>query len=58
MKADTHAWMFKVEGDFRSAGLLFTGSEWDTCAYHSQQAAEKSLKAMLCELDIDVSKHI
>ncbi|WP_369073744.1 HEPN domain-containing protein [Paenibacillus alginolyticus] len=50
--------MFKVEGDFRSAGLLFTGSEWDTCAYHSQQAAEKSLKAMLCELDIDVSKHI
>lgn len=48
-------WMDKAEGDLRSARLLLSVDppEPDAVAFHSQQAAEKYLKAYLVQLGIE-----
>ena len=48
----------KAEGDFKTAGhLLQSGNDFlDAVAFHSQQAAEKYLKAFLVWQQIEFSK--
>jgi len=43
------SWLFKAATDFRSAKKLMHGDDkiLDTAIYHTQQAAEKALKAFL-----------
>jgi HEPN domain-containing protein len=52
------AWLAKSEGDLRMsrAAIEVEDPLWDQCCFHSQQAAEKSLKALLLFLDSDVPK--
>jgi HEPN domain-containing protein len=58
MKRTTREWVGKAEDDYRVAAILARGSEpfHDQVAFHSQQSAEKYLKALLEELGIDVEK--
>ncbi len=50
-------WLFKAENDYESAKYLLTSPKplFDIAAYHTQQCAEKSLKAYLafCGQEID-----
>ena len=48
-EALARSWMVKAKGDLAVARLLIEGSEphLDSGVYHCQQAAEKSLKALL-----------
>jgi len=52
MKSDTdvaHGWLKKAGNDLKTAELLISaGGPMDTCCFHSQQAAEKAMKALLC----------
>lgn len=48
----THEWVFKAESDFDAADLTLHGREVpivDAVCFHSQQCAEKYLKAFLQE---------
>jgi HEPN domain-containing protein len=38
-------WLYKADEDLGSAQLLLSGSFYSTAIYHTQQAAEKALKA-------------
>jgi HEPN domain-containing protein len=51
-------WIRKAEDDFRAAGKLAAGSEPfpDQVCFHSQQSAEKYLKALLEELGLAVPR--
>ncbi len=52
MKSDidvAKGWIQKAESDLKTAEILISaGGPLDTCCFHTQQAAEKCLKAMLC----------
>lgn len=52
MKTDidvAQGWMLKAKSDLKSAELLLRSTgPFDTACFHAQQAAEKSLKAVLC----------
>ena len=54
----TREWLQKAEGDFKTAGhLLQSGTDFlDVATFHSQQAAEKYLKAFLVWHQIEFSK--
>lgn len=41
------AWIIKAENDLKSAKVLFDSNILDTAIYHTQQCAEKALKAYL-----------
>ena len=58
MKKATREWVGKAEDDYRLAAKLARGSErfHDQLCFHSQQSAEKYLKALLEELGIYVEK--
>ena len=56
MKEQTLDWIRKASEDMRAANLLITSYLYDACCYHSQQAAEKYLKAILCELNQEIPK--
>lgn len=59
MKALTQEWVNKAEGDFTSAGRELSAAKdpnFDAACFHSQQCAEKYLKACLYENDISFSK--
>lgn len=56
MNGDTKSWLYKAKGDMQSAELLLMGNLYDTACYHTQQAAEKFLKSILCSLDLDIVK--
>ncbi len=52
MKDDTQKWIAKAEDDFRVAGRELSFEDrpsYDAVCYHSQQCAEKFLKAFLTE---------
>ncbi|MFA7230191.1 MAG: HEPN domain-containing protein [Victivallaceae bacterium] len=51
-------WLFKAEHDLESAKILFESSKNlnDTAIYHTQQCAEKSLKAYLASNNIEIIK--
>ena len=58
MKKMTREWIRKAEDDFRAAEILAVGSKGlhDQICFHSQQCAEKYLKALLTELGLSVPK--
>ena len=39
-------WMEKAENDLKRAKLLFYSDDFEGCAFHAHQAAEKALKAL------------
>jgi HEPN domain-containing protein len=39
-------WMEKAEKDLMRAKILFSSNDFEGCAFHSHQAAEKALKAL------------
>lgn len=60
MREVTKEWIFKAEGDYRSADVLLHQieiPEIDTACFHCQQCAEKYVKAFLTERDIDFPRH-
>lgn len=48
-------WLAKADEDLAAARLILGGSlrSWDTSSFHSQQAAEKALKALLIRHQIN-----
>jgi HEPN domain-containing protein len=56
MREITKEWVFKAEGDHRSAEALLYQieiPEIDTACFHCQQCAEKYVKAFLVEHEVD-----
>lgn len=51
-------WLFKAENDLSSADLLVNSSRplFDIAIYHTQQCAEKALKAFLAYKECDIEK--
>ena len=59
MNALTHEWIVKAEGDFRTAireVQVEEGPNYDAVCFHSQQCAEKYLKAFLQERGVPFPK--
>lgn len=59
MKPITREWISKAEGDWTSAGILFRSRNhpnYDAACFHTQQCAEKYLKARLEEGGIKFGK--
>jgi HEPN domain-containing protein len=53
-------WVFKAEGDYRSAEVLLFQieiPEIDTACFHCQQCAEKYVKAFLVEHGVDFPRN-
>ncbi len=44
---DVEKWLQKAKGDLRKAEIMLRNREFDDVALHSQQAAEKALKALM-----------
>lgn len=60
MREITKEWIFKAEGDYRSAEVLLYQieiPEIDTACFHCQQCAEKYVKAFLNEHDVDFPRN-
>jgi HEPN domain-containing protein len=57
-RAEVDAWLAKAKRDLDSAKRLLAGNPpyRDTAAYHCQQAAEKSAKALLTATSIEFPK--
>lgn len=49
MKEETQAWLTKARDDMAAAQVLFDAGLTDGACFHSQQAAEKCLKALFEE---------
>ncbi len=49
-------WLSKAEEDLGSAKLLLLGSFYGTAIYHTQQVAEKALKAYCVYISIPIPK--
>ena len=49
-------WFHKAEEDLGSAKLLLSGSFYGTAIYHTQQAAEKALKAYCVHISIAIPR--
>ncbi len=49
MRAATEAWLKDARDEFESAEILFDNKKYRTACYHSQQCAEKALKAFILE---------
>jgi HEPN domain-containing protein len=58
MKPLTQEWVEKAEGDYRVASGQWQSADpvWDAICFHSEQCAEKYLKAWLVEQGIDFPK--
>jgi len=59
MNADTSEWIFKAENDFDMSHLAMSGKDepiLDGVCFHSQQCAEKYLKAFLQEHGVDIPR--
>jgi len=59
MKPSTAEWVAKAEGDWRTAGRELRAPEspnYDAACFHSQQCAEKYLKAVLAEAGVSFRK--
>jgi HEPN domain-containing protein len=60
MREITKEWVFKAEGDYRSAEALLYQieiPEIDTACFHCQQCAEKYVKAFLIEHNVDFPRN-
>jgi HEPN domain-containing protein len=58
MRSTTRAWVKKAESDLRVARneAAQTDPERDAIGFHCQQAAEKYLKALLCEQGLPIPR--
>jgi HEPN domain-containing protein len=56
MKKETEEWLRIAEEEFVSAQILLKEGVFRMVCYHAQQAAEKVLKAVLTERDIEFSR--
>lgn len=58
MKQRTEEWIQKAEGDWTIAQREMENDDpvWDGVCFHAQQCAEKYLKALLEEQDVEVPK--
>ena len=59
MKPITREWISKAEGDWNAANLLFRArrnTNYDATCFHTQQCAEKYLKARLEEAGVAAGK--
>ena len=59
MKPTTAEWIAKAEGDFammERESRVRRNPNYDGICFHSQQCAEKYMKARLCEADISFGK--
>ena len=50
MRREVRGWLDKAEEDFNTAQDCLTSKHFDASAFHAQQAAEKSLKALQIQL--------
>ncbi|MDE1766195.1 MAG: HEPN domain-containing protein [Thaumarchaeota archaeon] len=50
MRRETKGWLDKAEEDFSTARDCLASRHFDASAFHAQQAAEKSLKALQIQL--------
>ena len=50
-------WLYKAEQDLGSAQHLLAGQFYGTAIYHTQQAAEKALKAYCVYINIPRTTH-
>ena len=50
MRKETKSWLDKAREDFSTAQDCLTTKHFDASAFHAQQAAEKSLKALQIQL--------
>lgn len=60
MREVTKEWIFKAEGDYRSANALLHEieiPEIDSACFHCQQCAEKYIKAYLTEHDVEFPRN-
>ncbi len=60
MREIAKEWIFKAEGDYRSAEILLYQveiPEIDTACFHCQQCAEKYMKAFLTEHNVDFPRN-
>ncbi|MBI3764414.1 MAG: HEPN domain-containing protein [Chloroflexi bacterium] len=56
-REEAQRWRRQAEADLRTANKMFTNSEFGACSFYSQQAAEKSLKALLYAKGIRMFGH-
>ncbi len=49
-------WLYKAEEDLGAAQLLFSGHFYSTAIYHTQQAAEKALKAYIVYINLPLPR--
>jgi HEPN domain-containing protein len=50
-------WWRQAAADLRASGVLAQAGEWSHSCFQAQQAAEKSLKALLADQDQDLRSH-
>ncbi len=54
---DAERWLAEAEADVATAAVLLTSGRYNPCAFYSQQAAEKALKALIYLIDADPWGH-
>ena len=52
MKEETRHWLDYADQDAQSARILLQSRLYNPCLYHSQQAIEKCLKAIIVDHDL------
>lgn len=57
MKEQTKKWLLLAEEDLKVANIIFKESIYNQVCFHCQQAAEKSLKALIEEKDKVPKEH-
>ncbi len=45
--SEADRWLLEARADLQTAEILFQAGRYNACAFYSQQAAEKALKALL-----------
>ena len=54
---DAERWLAEAEADVATAAVLLTSGRYNPCAFYSQQAAEKALKAVIHLINSDPWGH-
>ena len=54
---EAERWLAEAEADVTTAAVLLTSCRYNPCAFYSQQAAEKALKALIYLINSDPWGH-
>lgn len=57
MKRGAQAWILTAREDLETARLVARNALWAPAAFHSQQAAEKAIRALLLEHHVEAREH-